>query len=133
MKKRRSAIAPNFEIFKCNFTPIFENSRLVFTPNFRRIFSGHCKIVSFLTRALERACVGESIGTWRAVRESVLFWVSAVVITDVRPVRSYRKNFSSDSGLSRDFDRRLLGLILPWKVRKGKYLTSKNQTDLGRI
>ena len=77
--------------------------------------------------------MGESIRTWRAVRASVLFWVSAVVITDVRPVRSYRKNFSSDSGLSRDFDRRLLGLILPLKDQKGKYLTSENQTDLGRI
>ena len=73
------------------------------------------------------------IGTWRAVRASVLFWVSAVVITDVRPVRSYRKNFFSDSGLSHDFDRRLLGLILPWKDQKVKYLTSENQTDLGRI
>lgn len=80
-----------------------------------------------------RACVGEGIGTWRAVRASVLFWVSAVVITDVRPVRSYRKNFSSESGLSHDFDRRLIGLILPWKGQKGKYLTSENQTDLGRI
>ena len=80
-----------------------------------------------------RACVGEGIGTWRAVRASVLFWVSASVITDVRPVRSYRKNFSSDSGLSRDFDRRLLGLILPWKDQKGKSLIPGNRTDLGRI
>ena len=80
-----------------------------------------------------RACVGESIRTWRAVRASVLFCVSAVVITDVRPVRSYRKNFYSESGLSHDFNRRLLGLILPWKSKKGKSLTSENQTDLGRI
>ena len=77
--------------------------------------------------------MGESIGTRRAVRASVLFWVSAVVITDVRPVRSYRKNFSSDSGLNHDFDRRLLGLILPWKGQKGKYLIPENQADLGRI
>lgn len=80
-----------------------------------------------------RACVGEGIGTWRAVRVGVFFWVSAVVITDVRPVRSYRKNFSSESGLSRDFARRLLGLILPWKGQKGKYLTSESRADLGRI
>ena len=77
--------------------------------------------------------MGEGIRTWRAVRVSVLFWVSAVVITDVRPVRSYRKNFSSYSGLSHDFDRRLIGLILPYRSQKVKYLTSENQTDLGRI
>ena len=113
-------------------TPIFENSRLVFTPNFRRIFSGHCKIVNS-SHVHARSCVGEGIGTWRAVRASVIFWVLAVVITDVRPVRSYRKNFSSDSGLSHDFDRRLLGLILPWRVQKGKYLIPENRADLGRI
>ena len=80
-----------------------------------------------------RACVGEGIGTCGGLCVRVLLWVSAVVITDVRPVRSYRKNFSSDSGLSRDFDRRLLGLILPWKDQKDKSLIPENQTDLGRI
>jgi hypothetical protein len=54
------------------------------------------------------------------MRVGVFFWVSAVVITDVRPVRSYRKNFSSESGLSHDFDQRLLGLVLSWKGQKGK-------------
>nr|DAG45920.1 MAG TPA: hypothetical protein [Bacteriophage sp.] len=49
------------------------------------------------------------------MRVGAFLWVSAVVITDVRPVRSYRKNFSSESGLNHDFDRRLLGLVLPWK------------------
>ena len=67
------------------------------------------------------------------MRVGVFFWVSAVVITDVRPVRSYRKNFSSESGLSHDFDRRLLGLVLSWKGQKGKIAHPGNQTDLGRI
>ena len=76
--------------------------------------------------------MGESIGTWRAVRASVILGVgcrdygraSCAILSE---------NFSSESGLSHDFDRRLLGLILPWKGRKGKYLTSENRADLGRI
>ena len=76
--------------------------------------------------------MGEGIGTWRAVRASSFLGVgcrdygraSCAILSE---------KLSSDSGLSHDLDQRLLGLILPWKVQKGKYLIPENRADLGRI
>ena len=76
--------------------------------------------------------MGESIRTWRVVRASVIMGVgcrdygraSCAILSE---------NFSSDSGLSHDFDQRLLGLIPPWKDQKGKSLIPENRADLGRI